>query len=74
MYSKYPVRELNLAVKTQLPILMYSDLSLHVWQYAYKGVEIWSRTLSGQSVAVVLFNRNSHETKEITAYFALVCV
>ena len=74
MYSKYPVRELNVAMKTQLPILMYSDLSLHVWQYAYKGVEIWSRVLSGGSVAVVLFNRNTNETKEITAYFALVCV
>ena len=43
-------------------------------QFAEKGLEVWSRTLSNGSVAVVLFNRKTNEPQEITADFLLVSI
>ena len=45
-----------------------------ITQSAAKGLEVWSRTLSNRSVAVVLLNRNTNEPQEITADFSLVCI
>ena len=38
MYSKYSVRELNLAMKTQLPILMYLT---YLYMYGSMPTKVW---------------------------------